>query len=236
MRQTKGTRAGRGRVRTRGVTLAAALLATGCVASGGVQPEPMAPPPAAEVPAADPEPPDLTLEERWNAPFAVVSSGQAAAGRSDGGVDSVGERRRAPAPESPPSSPRSAPRTDPERLAEPAGEAAPAVLVEEADSLRTHRVQWGETWFGIARRYGVSRASLSVANPAVDPERLRAGEVLLIPASAGVGGVRTHTVVSGDSLWGIARRYGVEMEAIREANALDGDRVRIGQTLVIPGG
>lgn len=48
--------------------------------------------------------------------------------------------------------------------------------------------------------------------------------------------VRTHVVQAGETLSGIARRYGVLPEAIRAANQLAGDAVRAGQELVIPGG
>ena len=108
---------------------------------------------------------------------------------------------------------------------------------------------WGETWRGIANEYGVSSSALQAANPEVDPDRLRSGTVLRIPAAqtrtaaptAGSGSRstparRTHEVKPGESLWGIAQRYGVSTEAIRKANDLEGDRVRIGETLVIPGG
>nr|WP_245396300.1 M23 family metallopeptidase [Jiella sonneratiae] len=44
------------------------------------------------------------------------------------------------------------------------------------------------------------------------------------------------TVASGDTLSGIARRSGVSVDAIRRANNLDSDVVRLGQTLVIPAG
>lgn len=46
---------------------------------------------------------------------------------------------------------------------------------------------------------------------------------------------RTHRVGPGDTLWGIARRFNVSPERIREVNGLSGDRVRVGETLVIPG-
>ena len=45
----------------------------------------------------------------------------------------------------------------------------------------------------------------------------------------------SHLVRPGDSLWGIANRYGVSQDAIRKANRLPNDSVIIGQTLVIPG-
>ncbi|HEU0300702.1 MAG TPA: LysM peptidoglycan-binding domain-containing protein [Longimicrobium sp.] len=46
---------------------------------------------------------------------------------------------------------------------------------------------------------------------------------------------RTHTVEDGETLWGIARRYQVTVDAVREANELDEEAtIRPGQTLRIP--
>ena len=44
----------------------------------------------------------------------------------------------------------------------------------------------------------------------------------------------TYTVVSGDSLWGIARKNGTSVEAIQSANGLSSTTIRIGQQLNIP--
>jgi membrane-bound lytic murein transglycosylase D len=124
---------------------------------------------------------------------------------------------------------------------------------------RTHTVAAGETFFGIARRYGVTTAQLRVLNPSVDWEHMEVGTVLRLPAGARTTGGsrpaasdtrapssgqnrpaatparrRTHTVAAGETLYGIARRYGVTVDALREANDLEGDRLRTGQTLVIP--
>lgn len=53
-------------------------------------------------------------------------------------------------------------------------------------------------------------------------------------SSTARAGRRTHKVVRGDTLFGIARKYGVSAAAIRSANKLEGDNVELGATLVIP--
>ncbi len=62
------------------------------------------------------------------------------------------------------------------------------------------------------------------------PEAPAAG---LPGAGAAVGGI-SHTVVSGDSLWALARKHGTTIEAIQAANGLTDTNIRTGQTLTIP--
>ena len=45
---------------------------------------------------------------------------------------------------------------------------------------------------------------------------------------------KTYTVVPGDSLWKIARAHNITVKALRQANSLESDRLRIGQVLNIP--
>lgn len=45
----------------------------------------------------------------------------------------------------------------------------------------------------------------------------------------------TYTVVSGDSLWLLANRYGSTVAAIKQANGLKSDTIYVGQKLTIPG-
>jgi lipoprotein NlpD len=46
----------------------------------------------------------------------------------------------------------------------------------------------------------------------------------------------THTVVKGDTIWGLGKKYGVSQDAIRTANSMDaGDNnIRLGQSINIP--
>jgi LysM repeat protein len=54
--------------------------------------------------------------------------------------------------------------------------------------------------------------------------------------SASTAAVRTHTVKAGETLALIARKYGVKLETLMAANSnLDARRLRIGQSLRVPG-
>ncbi|MGI6604868.1 MAG: LysM peptidoglycan-binding domain-containing M23 family metallopeptidase [bacterium] len=47
-----------------------------------------------------------------------------------------------------------------------------------------HRVEHGDTLWGISQAYGVSLAALREANPGLDPKRLAVGETVLVPGVA----------------------------------------------------
>jgi membrane-bound lytic murein transglycosylase D len=78
---------------------------------------------------------------------------------------------------------------------------------------------------GSSRTSGERAASSSSSTPST--ERRSGG-------SASSTATRTHTVADGETLWGIARRYDVTVDAVRAANDMDSETVRIGQTLRIP--
>jgi membrane-bound lytic murein transglycosylase D len=112
-----------------------------------------------------------------------------------------------------------------------------------------HRVRSGETLGGIADRYGVSVAALRAANR-IQNTTIHAGQDLLVTAAPqGIAETETiaatatrpsrsaisHRVRQGDSLWSIAKAYGVTTDSIATHNGLDADAtVQVGQRLNIP--
>jgi LysM repeat protein/soluble lytic murein transglycosylase-like protein len=78
---------------------------------------------------------------------------------------------------------------------------------------------------------GSSRASgerASGASSSASSERRSGG-------TSSSSAARTHTVADGETLWSIARRYEVTVEAVREANEIEeSETIRPGQTLRIP--
>ena len=98
----------------------------------------------------------------------------------------------------------------------------------------THRVAGGESLWTIARRYGVSQGALQQAN-GLQGTRILVGQELVVPAGdASRSEPITHRVTRGQSLWAIARQYGVSETAIRSANGIRGSRIVVGQELTIP--
>jgi LysM repeat protein len=99
-----------------------------------------------------------------------------------------------------------------------------------------HTVQPGQTLSSIARQYGVDVGALARANGIVNLNHIYVGQRLTIPKVSAVVPSGGYVVQPGDTLYSIARRYGVTVWAIAQANGIrDLGRIYVGQRLVIPG-
>lgn len=98
-------------------------------------------------------------------------------------------------------------------------------------------VKSGDTLYSIAGRYGITVDSLKNANN-LTSNNLKIGQKLTIPSSSTTlpSGSNSYTVKSGDTLYGIASKYGVSVDAIKKANGLNNNLLQIGQKLTIPSG
>lgn len=110
-----------------------------------------------------------------------------------------------------------------------------------------HVVRSGDTVSAIARHYGVSVPMIVTMNPGLNPDRIRLGQTLAIPAfkdvaplpastdEASLSFSGSYTVKKGDTLWSISLAYGVQPETLAQRNGLELSSVlREGSSLRVP--
>ena len=106
----------------------------------------------------------------------------------------------------------------------------------------TYVVSQGDTLGTIARRFGVSADELQALNEIANPNQIFPGQVLRIPGGEPASAEsstseeeRTYVVQQGDTLFKIALRFGITLEALETANDItDPNKVYPGQVLKIP--
>ncbi|MGE5576889.1 MAG: LysM peptidoglycan-binding domain-containing protein, partial [Syntrophothermus sp.] len=118
----------------------------------------------------------------------------------------------------------------------------PGKMVQQSDKSLVHIVARGQTIYAIARHYRVDMKTIVQLNGLKNPNRILAGQKLVIPLGTSRGsnaedsfGPVFHQVQAGETLGLIAARYQVSLRAIMAANALkDPDYLFRGQRLLIP--
>ncbi len=120
-----------------------------------------------------------------------------------------------------------------------------------------HKVEPGETWQHLSRRYSCTVADLKITNEGVD--QLKFGQIINIPASGGpatvavadknpgspeqkprvttsAGGQKTpvlYKVKKGDTMYSISKKFNQEIHFIKSVNNLTSDVLSEGQQLTV---
>ena len=82
----------------------------------------------------------------------------------------------------------------------------------------TYTVQKGDTLRGIANKYGTTYQELARINGISDPNKIYPGQVLTIQGSSAA--TQRYTVQSGDTLSGIAAKYGTTYQKLAQINGI----------------
>jgi murein DD-endopeptidase MepM/ murein hydrolase activator NlpD len=109
--------------------------------------------------------------------------------------------------------------------------AVDTTVPDGSDLMRTYKVKSGDTLATIARHFDVSMMTLWWANDLKSKDRLVVGHQLRIPPVSGL----VVEVTPIDTLASLARRYGVDEDAILTANGLEDHNLVVGQVLMLPG-
>ncbi len=95
-----------------------------------------------------------------------------------------------------------------------------------------YTVKKGDTLGEIAEEFHVRASNIRSWNN-IRGSKIRVGQKLTIYSNAATSNRVTYRVKRGDTLSGIASKYGVSISDIRKWNGLKSSRIQVGQTLVI---
>ena len=96
----------------------------------------------------------------------------------------------------------------------------------------TYIVQPGDTLSGIAEKYGTTYQNLAAINGIGNPDQINVGQVLKVTGKA--SNENTYFVQSGDTLSGIATKFGKTWQALAQKNDIANPNViYVGQTIQI---
>ncbi|MFO1488649.1 MAG: LysM peptidoglycan-binding domain-containing protein [Verrucomicrobiota bacterium] len=122
------------------------------------------------------------------------------------------------------------------------------VVETPAPTTQEYTIAKGDYFEKIAKEHGVTTKAIQEANPGVDSKKLKIGQKIQIPAAGAAPAPNTVTpsvvdggsaeqiykVKSNDTLTTIAKHFGVSVKALRSANSLTTDKIKVGDKLKIP--
>ena len=115
----------------------------------------------------------------------------------------------------------------------PSGNVPDVIATPSADQISVYVVRPGDTLSQIADMFGVSVNTIIWANDLKSARDVRPGDTLIILPVSGV----EHTVVKGDTLKSIAKKYSADPTEIAQYNGLDANAALVlGSSIIIPGG
>lgn len=118
------------------------------------------------------------------------------------------------------------------------------VLFSQENSMK-HTIVKGETISSIAEKYDVKQSAIFKLNPNAK-NLLKLNSILLIPVAASKktntkskvatnSSAKEHEVLAKETLYGIAKQYGISLKELNELNpTLESAGLKIGQKIIIP--
>ena len=114
----------------------------------------------------------------------------------------------------------------------------PVVIPAQDLSTIAYTVKKGDTLSEIAKEYGTTVNEIASLNNISNPNIIYVGQYLVIPttSNANISTATTYTVKNGDTLSGIANKFGTTYQKLAEINGIsDPNKIFAGQVIKITG-
>ncbi|MFZ3589006.1 LysM peptidoglycan-binding domain-containing protein [Bacillus sp. DJP31] len=102
------------------------------------------------------------------------------------------------------------------------------------ETTATYTVQSGDSLFSIAKKFGLTTDGIKQLNN-LPNDMIFAGQTLKVSSQAAQSTNQTHTVQSGESLYGIAKKFGMSVDQLKQVNSLTNNMIFVGQSLKVTG-
>ena len=111
----------------------------------------------------------------------------------------------------------------------------PTKKEEESGNYIVYTVKSGDTLYSIAKNYNIAVSDIIELNK-LSNNILNLGQRLLLPVEEKVIETKynTYVVKSGDTLYSVAKKYGISVTELKEINDLSNNTLSIGQKLLVP--
>jgi LysM repeat protein len=102
-----------------------------------------------------------------------------------------------------------------------------------------HKVVSGDSFYAIAKKYGVTENDIYESNPKVKGQTLQLNTILIIPTAKSIKSSKKvtndfHEVVSGESFYTIAKKYDLTVEELKEFNpTISSNKLQVGAKLAL---
>ena len=107
------------------------------------------------------------------------------------------------------------------------------VAANPTTTTKTYKVRSGDTLSGIASSFGMTTAALASKNNISNPNFITVGQTLVV-SGTGSAAAKTYMVRSGDTLSGIAAKYGTTAANLARINGISNPNfIQVGQILRI---
>lgn len=114
---------------------------------------------------------------------------------------------------------------------------------EKPSTIKTYTVRPGDTLWGIAQKFGTTVAHIAEINKLSNPNLIHPGQELLLccptnqeegDSSGSPTTARQYVVRSGDTLWGIAQKFGTSVNNLTQLNHLKNPNlIHPGEVLIV---